>query len=148
MMMTMRLFCFAPLAALVLAAAPAGAELDGRAVLVSETPMGKTVTVTEQQNGNTVKLKVGDTLVVRLPGQLGTGFSWQLATKDGEALAVAGSKVDTKGGGAPGGAEHQAFSFAARSAGTQTLEFRYMRPWERDKPPAKTFAITVKVAAR
>jgi inhibitor of cysteine peptidase len=108
----------------------------------------KTVRVTIQQDGTTVTLKKGNLLEVTLPATLGTGYSWQV-TQAGEVLLSLRHQSDGKkrNGEGPktGGAENQVFQFDAKSRGTGKLELQYVRPWEKQAPPAKTFSLTVTV---
>lgn len=101
-----------------------------------------TVTVAERQNGSTIELSKGQTLVIRLSAQLGTGFSWAIQKTDGVAMELV--KSDTEGGtGMPGAAETQVFVLKPAKTGTAKIELAYRQPWMRDTPPAKTFNLQV-----
>lgn len=105
----------------------------------------KTVTVTEEDNNSTVKLAKGDTLVLRLVEQPGTAFGWKLMHKKEEVLKEQG-KVETEKPEKPlpGGKVTKVWRFKAEAAGTAELELHYVRPFDKDKPPAKTFKLKVK----
>jgi predicted secreted protein len=45
----------------------------------------------------------------------------------------------------PGGAGLQVFAFKAEKTGGGAIGFLYGRPWEKDKPAAETFTLTVSV---
>jgi predicted secreted protein len=105
---------------------------------------GKTVTVTDKDNGGTVTLAKGDTLVVKVEGNAGTGYSWSVAKNDKSVLAFqsqATERQDKK----PGGKFTAVFNFSAAAAGGSDIEMHYARPFEKDKAPARTFKLKVKV---
>ena len=101
-------------------------------------------------NGKTVAAKVGQTLAVRLPGNITTGYGWTVKKLDGNALEQVG-KVDYKATKTPrprvGSGGTFIATFKAVGAGKATLMMGYARPWEKDTPPIKTFQITVDVQA-
>lgn len=104
------------------------------------------VTVTEQDEGQTVTIARKGTLVVRLKSQLGTGYGWQVKRNDGRRLKLLGPPdQESPQGGLPGGEEHQIFRFKALRSGTTLLELHYVRPWEKDARPSKTFRLRVRV---
>ncbi len=118
----------------------------GWSAMAGEDSTGAAITVTESQHDETVSLKVGDRLVVKLPAQMGTGYGWQRAGEDSDVLAFVGSKVIEAPGATPGRRELQAFTFRARKKGAASLEFQYRRPWEKSAPSDKIFRIKVTVA--
>ena len=106
----------------------------------------RTVTVTEKDSGTETVLARGDTLAVSLPATSGTGYVWQVAKVESSILAQAGNATfehDQKA--MPGAMWHQTFHFSASAAGAAMLELRYLRPWEKDTPPAKSFTLNVLV---
>ncbi len=101
-----------------------------------------TVTVTQAQNGGTVALAVGETLVVQLAGNPTTGYEWTIATIDAAFLQALGSTyaADSDALGAGG---TYTFRFRAMQAGTTTLALAYRRAWE---PAAiETFTLAVNI---
>ena len=97
--------------------------------------------VTEADNGRELTLSRGDTLDISLPATSGTGYTWQAAPIADTIVKPVGDmkfKIDTEMPGAPG---HQIFRFSVEGSGTGTIEMRYLRPWEKDTPPAKVFKI-------
>ena len=108
----------------------------------------KVVKVTEQQNGQTVKLRSGDILELSLPITGGTGFTWQVANAASTVLRNDGQpevQKSTDSQSRPGATQIQVFRFAASSKGTEALKLQYLRPWEKNVAPAKEFAITILV---
>ena len=116
------------------------------------TPMAlKRVDVGEDLNGKSVTLKAAEAAAVRLPGNITTGYAWQVAQLDGEAVAQVG-KVEYATSQAPGdrrvgvGGVFIAI-FQAVKPGQATVKMAYSRPWEKDTAPAKTFTVTFSVEA-
>ncbi len=108
----------------------------------------KPATLTDRDSGKVTKLAKGDALVVKLPGTAGTGYSWKVAKNKVEVLAPDGEpevKSDARNEKLVGGPQSWVFKFKAAAAGTSELEIVYVRPWEKDKPPERTFKATVKV---
>ena len=104
------------------------------------------VTVTEQDEGQTVAVARKGTLVVRLKSQLGTGYGWQVVRNDKRRLKLLASpEQENSQGGLPGGGEHQIFRFKALRSGKTLLELGYVRPWEKGKAPLKAFRLEVRV---
>ncbi len=99
------------------------------------------IAVTESDNGREFTLSRGDRLEISLPATSGTGYTWRAAPIAGVLVKPVGDtkfKLDNAMPGAPG---HEIFRFSAEASGTSTLEMRYVRPWEKETPPAKVFKI-------
>jgi len=111
----------------------------------------KRIDVGEDLNGKSVTLKAAEVATIRLPGNLTTGYGWQVTQLDGEAVAQVG-KVEYATDQAPGerrvgaGGVFTAI-FQALKPGQATVKMAYSRPWEKDTPPAKTFTVTFTVEA-
>ena len=103
------------------------------------------VKISEQDAGETITLKTGDTLLIELDGNITTGFNWIPAPQDPVLLNPVGeTKVTTESNqlGAPGKIVLQ---FKAVAQGQTNLHLDYKRPWETDVAPEKTFDVTVVV---
>ncbi len=106
--------------------------------------MAKCVTVSAEQAGQTVAVHAGDEVCIALTAQMGTGYSWQLITPDSKVAATSGNtELKPATPGLPGGPEQQIFHLKVLAAGTQTLQFEYRQPWQKDVPAGKTFAVTL-----
>jgi inhibitor of cysteine peptidase len=98
----------------------------------------KAVTVTDKEDKGKVTVPKGGALVVKLPITTGTGYTWVVAKK-AEQLKPAGQPtVEKPDKPVPGAKTTQVFRFDAAAAGTSELTLEYKRPFEKDKPPAKT----------
>ena len=99
-----------------------------------------TVTVTKDQNGQTVQVQKSDDVVVTFIASSGTGYQWQMEPT--ELATVKEEDVPLKPGLAGGPVK---MMFHVQVKGTVTLKFDFARAWEKDKPPAKTFSVTLQV---
>jgi len=98
-------------------------------------------TVTEADNGRELTFSQGDTLEVSLPATSGTGYTWQ-AVPIADPLAKPVGEMKFKTDHAiPGASGNQVFRFLLDASGTGTIEMHYIRPWEKDTPPAKVFKL-------
>ena len=105
----------------------------------------KPVTLTDKNNDGKVTLTKGQQLVVRLKITTGTGFTWVVAKKDAKLLEQVGKAAVEREKNRPGAPAMMVFKFKTLKTGKGTLALEYKRPFEKDKPAAKTFKVTVTV---
>jgi len=103
------------------------------------------VTLSEEDAGSTVELRVGDTMEVVLDGNPTTGFSWETAAIDASVLKQLGEPGFEPYTNLIGSGGKFTFRFQAVSSGQTLLRLVYHRPWETEVPPEKTFEVTVVV---
>jgi predicted secreted protein len=98
------------------------------------------VNVTEDENGQTIDIQKSDDVQVTFVAASGTGYQWQMEPND----AVTAKEEDVPlQPGLAGGPVKTVFHVQAKQ--TVTLKFDFLRVWEKDKPPAKTFSVTLRV---
>ncbi len=99
--------------------------------------------VAEASNGDQIKLPLGATFEVALSENRTTGFRWEL-TQRGEPACVLLNDRFARGSavGQPG---THVWQFQAQRAGPAIIELCYVRSWEKDRPPARAFALRVEV---
>ena len=105
------------------------------------------IQLTDADAGSSVKLALDGTLIVALPSNPSTGYSWTIVgslpdilRQEGEPRFVpAGSTEPVVGAGGT-----EVFAFAAVEKGNATLELAYGRPLE-NAAPKPTFSIEVAV---
>lgn len=92
--------------------------------------------LTESDTGLTTHVPVGTVLTVTLGHAAGTGYAWRYIAREG-ILPVDARTASAVQAGIAGGPVIQTFQFrtAARQA---NVAFALARPWEKDKPPART----------
>ena len=93
--------------------------------------------------GAPIQVKAGQTFTIKLQSNPTTGFGWQLSKAlDNKISLVINAFIppDSKLCGAGG---HEVWSFKAIGEGQAEISMKYVRPWEKDQPPAKTNVYTV-----
>jgi inhibitor of cysteine peptidase len=109
-----------------------------------------TVEVGELGSAVRISLLVGDTLRVVLPSTPSTGYSWQPSGDDtAGAVQVKSSQYQDSqrkaGQPRPGASGTQTFTLAAKAPGQDHLTLHYVRPWEKNAKPARTYAVNITV---
>lgn len=123
---------------------PAFLFLAGVLLRADEGQPDKGPLLTDKDNKTKVKLTKAEVLTVRLEYTAGTGYTWVPAKVPEQLQAVAKTVIDTPKG-LPGGSGTQTMRFLPTKPGTGTLTLEYKRPFEKDKPAAKTFTVQVQV---
>ena len=106
------------------------------------------VQLTDADNGSTVQLANGGTLIVALPSNPSTGFSWSVSEQSSAQLVLQGEPAFVPGGSTapvPGAGGTQVFTFKAESSGTAELTLEYRRDLEPGEAPEDAFDVTVEI---
>ena len=110
------------------------------------------IQLTDANNGDTVYLKVGQSLVITLESNPTTGYMWEVEKIDTAVLAQIGeteiipaseSESEPQLVG-QGGVE--VLRFQAQSAGEFTLKLVYHQPWEGGDASPEGFSVTIVVS--
>ncbi len=119
-------------------------SLNARAADPASLPA---VSVTIADQGKTIELKPGQTLLVTLDSNRSTGFSWSVESMDGKLLSQSGEPVYLPASKHEmvGGKGTETWQFVAVAPGEQLLKFLYRRPFEPNISPARAFAFTVRI---
>lgn len=101
--------------------------------------------LTEKDSGRTLHLDKGDTFTVQLVSNPTTGYLWKLGVPpyDESVMIMRGDRYiqpDEQLCGAPG---KRSLTFLAEGSGRTGLRLVYVRPWEKNQPPAKEFNLMV-----
>ncbi len=101
--------------------------------------------LTEKDSGRTLHLEKGDTFTVLLACNPTTGYLWKLGTPpyDENVMIMRGDtyiQPDEQLAGTPG---KRSLTFLAEGSGRTGLRLIYVRPWEKNQPPAKEFDLMV-----
>ncbi len=101
----------------------------------------------KKDDGITVKLEPGDTLVITLDANPTTGYSWHVLEMDTSILKAGKTEFRPRSNllGAPG---KEILYFTALGNGETKLVLGYLRPWEKKVKSFATFSVIVKVTAR
>jgi inhibitor of cysteine peptidase len=105
----------------------------------------RTVTLTPEDSGRDIRLRVGDKIVVVLGSNPTTGYMWQAGEYDREVLRQTGDVEYEPSSSVPGGSGTDTLTFEAVGEGETTLDVIYRRPWEKSAAPAEIFTVQVEV---
>ena len=102
-------------------------------LMLSPSPLlaaDATITVTKEQAGREIALKVGNILRIELPGKGGTGYSWLVEDTFAPYLKLMDQTTRQLKEGRPGGPVMQVWRFKAEQPGACEIKMAYYRPWE------------------
>ena len=100
------------------------------------------LSVGPSQNGQSVALDAGRSLVVELPGNPTTGYEWVVAQADAHLLEAAETEYQPDSDALGAGGRYT-FRFRALASGSTPVVLAYRRSWEPD--PIETFSLTVTI---
>lgn len=106
---------------------------------------GRTVRVEEESAGQTVELDKGDRLEIVLPGNITTGYSWEVASVDAAILRQVGEVQFEAESGALGAGGVMTLSFETAGSGQTNLKLIYHRSFEKGVEPLQIFELNVVV---
>jgi inhibitor of cysteine peptidase len=132
----------------------AGAPTDETATPPGKPSAGKRskgIELTDADNGKTIKVAAGKSLTIALEGNPTTGYQWQTGKIDGASVRAEGkpeyaAKKHPAGMVGVGGSF--VFRFKAVKPGKSEIKLVYLRPWEKDTPPAKSFVVTIEAVPK
>ena len=102
------------------------------------------ITLTRADEGRTVDVHAGDTVLVRLEENPTTGYRWAAEAGDDQVVALESSDY-VQPGSAVGGGGERLFTFRAKKAGSATVRLKLWREWEGETSVARTFTVAVRV---
>jgi inhibitor of cysteine peptidase len=111
-------------------------------------PGPNTVVVEQGQNGETVTLKPGQTLLVRLPEEPARGMAWEMEQMpDASVLMPDGTRVVRSGQQLQNNSllAYQELRFQAQTAGVTTLALAYDNPQQGSDSITRRFTLKVSV---
>ena len=89
-----------------------------------------TITVTKEQGGREITLKVGNILRIELPGRGGAGYIWLVEDTFAPYLKLMDQATQKVGERRPGSPVIQVWRFKAAQPGACEIKLAYYRPWE------------------
>jgi inhibitor of cysteine peptidase len=130
--------------AAAVAAAMGGGSLAGSG---NGTPTPDAKNVTEFTDpARPIAVAPGDKFVITLVSNRSTGFAWRLAKpSDEKVVRLEGSEYSPGRADLDGAPGKEAWTFTAVAAGQTTISLKYVRPWEKNKPPLKEATFTIAV---
>lgn len=107
-------------------------------------PAGPTVTVSDGDNGKSVDLPNGGTLVVRLKSKNSTGFMWKVTNVAPLLKQLDKHSWEPPKDDNPESASKQVFGFRAAGPGAASVELAYTQDWDGGET-GKTYKIAVTI---
>jgi predicted secreted protein len=88
--------------------------------------------------------------IVRIPSQPGTGYAWRMIGKPAlvQLTDQSAEPASPSNLAKPGEWETQVFRFPVNATGKEIVRFGYLRPWEKEKQPARLFASQITAAQK
>ena len=111
----------------------------------SGTASAATKVVTDSNKGGQVRLKLGDTLELRLPSNPSTGYMWYVekgSTPLVKLVHQSQTEATEPGVGRP---VFQVFKFEPKRGGVGVLQLHYVRSWEPPTPEDERFDLRVTI---
>jgi len=108
--------------------------------------MADTVTLTSADNGRSLDVHAGDTIVITLAENPTTGYRWELAPSDGRVVKLVFDRFEMAPDPAVGSGGTHEFHVAAKAPGRAAIELGLRRSWTPDQPPLESFSVTVAVS--
>jgi inhibitor of cysteine peptidase len=97
-------------------------------------------------DGGSVRLRVGETVAIRLPENASTGYRWSLGDHDGDVVKLVSSEPVYPSGAVGSGGE-MVFTFEATHPGKTPIRLVEGRAWEKGSE-AKRFEVEIIVDDR
>ena len=104
--------------------------------------------LTERDQGKTIIVHPGDTIVIQLDENPTTGFTWEIQEEDEHVLKRVNSEYTPPPEGTIGIGGVRLFTFEAKHVGTAQLELKYWRSFVGDSSIMQRYDITVRVEDR
>jgi inhibitor of cysteine peptidase len=96
-------------------------------------------------NGKKVQVAPDTVVQITLDSNVTTGYSWKLAPLESRVVEKTKQEYIAPDSQRAGAGGEEVWTFTTRAAGETPLRLEYVRPWEKDVAPAKTFEVTVVV---
>jgi inhibitor of cysteine peptidase len=102
------------------------------------------VTVTQEQEGRVLAVRVGDSISVRLPENPTTGYAWTLDSIDATLLEAGSPTYHGEGAGLGSGGV-KTWLLRACAPGRTRIGLKRWRHWEGDTSVVERFAVTLDI---
>lgn len=103
------------------------------------------ITMTQEDNGKTVDIALDSELLVSLPENPATGYTWAIAGKD-DAMTDLVESIYVPTNLTPGRGGLRTFRFSMREEGVTQLRLKRWKPWEGDKSVVERFEVTLRIS--
>jgi inhibitor of cysteine peptidase len=127
---------------------PTGAATSDASPPSSPGAAPGTLRLDDGANGSTVTVAPGAVIVLVLPSNPTTGYSWTVTSLPDPGHVSLDSPIEgvyvatPVASGVVGSGGTQSWDLHATKAGTTSIALAYVRPWESGVPPVEAFAVT------
>ena len=104
------------------------------------------ITLSNADNGNTLTLKPGEKITLRLNENPLTGYRWSTPVLNSQILQLIGDRFDVPNTDATGGSGQRILTFQANHLGQVSLNLKNKREWEDEASALESFNLTIQVA--
>ena len=126
-------------------AALATAPTQPAAVAAPASPRVPMLEINKSHNGQVARLRVGNVLVIRLPGNPATGYQWQAATSNSQAVRLTVRPQYSPSASTAPAMGTYTFTYQAMQPGSGSIRLYYVRPNDPNRP-RDSFAVGVNVS--
>ena len=100
-------------------------------------------TLTQEDNGKTIEIKTGDSLVVNLDENPTTGYRWAVERGSEDLLNPSGSEFIQNPDAKTGAGGTRVFTFQALKPGKTSLNIKHWRAWQGDSSVTHRFGVEI-----
>ncbi|MBS1225421.1 MAG: hypothetical protein H6R24_2099 [Proteobacteria bacterium] len=101
--------------------------------------------LTRADHNQTVELQMGERLVVRLPENPSTGYTWAIDETDHRLMTLDSTDYTAPTEGSIGARGQRPFTFTARQPGEVALKLKYWRFWEGDASVTERYVVNLRI---
>lgn len=102
------------------------------------------ILLTEQNQGQSVDVRVGQPIVVSLPENATTGYRWAIDHLDSSLIDVRQASANYPSGPV-GSAGRTEWRLLPKAAGTTQVTLKQWRPWEGDRSIVDRFSVRLRI---
>jgi inhibitor of cysteine peptidase len=106
------------------------------------------ISLTDANNGQSIQVRQGDEIILRLPENPTAGYRWHIDRADGLAQEMS---EHTTGSDQPGPNPRlgqggvRKFRFRAKEPGMRRLELKHWREWEGERSVTERFGVGIEI---
>lgn len=103
----------------------------------------RSIEVDGSNNGSSIEMAVGETLIIKLEGNPTTGYQWEMLPNDGGLVELQGEPEYKSDSNLVGSGGLYRFTLKAIKPGTTAVELKYYRSFEPEVAPIQTYQINI-----
>jgi inhibitor of cysteine peptidase len=107
--------------------------------------MSSLLVVTQEGNGKTIDLSVGQVFLIQLDENPTTGYRWDVCEIDPDLIERTEDQYSQNLGSETGGGGVRIFKFTAKKTGQSQIQLKHWRSWEGHKSTIGCFTIQLRV---